>query len=76
VANADRDHRMTISARSVAEWAAAMQDLHLAEDRAAGLATELARLDIAVRRAADVLDFDSDPTRFWQILEAAAQKNP
>jgi hypothetical protein len=67
---------MTISARSVAEWAAAMQDLHLAEDRAAGLAAELARLYIAVRRAADALDFDSDPTHFWQILEAAAQKNP
>jgi hypothetical protein len=66
---------MTISARSVAEWATAMQDLHLDGDRAAGLAAELARLDIAVRRAADGLDFDSDPARFRHILETAAQKN-
>jgi hypothetical protein len=63
---------MTISPRSVTDWAAGPQDLALTEARALELAAELSRLDPAVREAALILDFDSAPASFQRVLEAAA----
>ena len=61
-----------IAARSVTEWATGPQDPVLTEARALELAAELRRLEAAVSQAARILDFDSAPSSFQRVLEAAA----
>lgn len=58
---------------SVSDLSAGLNHMKLTEARAAELAAELARLNAAVRDAAAVLHFDSAPSDFQRVIEAAAR---
>ena len=61
-----------LSPTTVLNLAGSFSDQPLSQMRAAELAAELMRLNAAVRQAATVLNFDSAPSDFQRVLEAAA----
>ena len=50
-----------------------LQDVHVGNARAAGLAAEVGRLNAAVLRETDTLRFGDEPAHFARTLEAAAR---
>jgi hypothetical protein len=65
---------MPLSPNTLKQWMMLVQEMDLAEPRAAELAVEVERLNNAVRKASKLLDFDIEPSSFVTILAAHAQR--
>jgi len=63
---------MPVSSRLIKDAAQVLQDVDLPEARAAELVIEVERLNTAVRTAAEMLDFDAEPSAFFAVLARRA----